>query len=115
MGKKNTDKVERPTKKSEYELQFAAAGAKKGWRDLQGTIRNALAETWDFLTRTPLEVTPTNYPLKGELATIVRSGRQHQRWQHKPTARGDARIWFYVDGRTVYLEQVHTKHPNQTK
>ena len=39
----------------------------------------------------------------------------HDRWQHKPTAHGDARIWFYVDDGVVYLEQVHTRHPNQTK
>jgi hypothetical protein len=26
-----------------------------------------------------------------------------------------ARIWFYVDGGTVYLEQVHPSHPNVTK
>ncbi|MFT7023219.1 MAG: hypothetical protein ACJA07_002314 [Rhodococcus sp. (in: high G+C Gram-positive bacteria)] len=34
---------------------------------------------------------------------------------HKPTAKGTARIWRYVDGRTVHLEQVHTSHPNETK
>ena len=45
----------------------------------------------------------------------MRDGRMHERWQHEPTARGDARIWFYVDGKLVYLEQVHTHHPNQTK
>lgn len=28
--------------------------------------------------------------------------------------KGDARIWFYVEG-VVSLEQVHTKHPNETK
>ncbi|WP_167305305.1 hypothetical protein [Saccharomonospora piscinae] len=26
-----------------------------------------------------------------------------------------ARIWFYVHGRTVFLEQVHTSNPNETK
>lgn len=59
--------------------------------------------------------TPTNYPLKGELGTITRDGASHQRWQHKPTLKGDARIWFYVEARTVLLEQVHTHHPNATK
>lgn len=108
-------KVERPTKRSEYTIAFASVQAQKGWTDLRATIRNALADAWDFLTRTPLAETPTNYALKGELATIVRDGRAHQRWQHKPTLRGDARIWFYVDGQTVYLEQVHTHHPNATK
>ncbi|GAB4085901.1 hypothetical protein GCM10028784_25310 [Myceligenerans cantabricum] len=69
----------------------------------------------DFLTRTPLTPTSTNYRLEGALGTITRSGRTFERWQHKPTARGTARVWFYVDGRTVYLEQVHTAHPNETK
>jgi hypothetical protein len=58
---------------------------------------------------------PTNYPLKGELNGVVREGESHERWQHKPTMKGDARIWFYVIGQTVHLEQVHTHHPNATK
>jgi len=107
--------VARPPKKSEYEIRFATAQARKGWRDLAATIRNALADSWDFLTRTPLATTPTNYQLKGDLATITRGDKTHQRWQHKPTPKGTARIWFYVEDRTVYLEQVHTSHPNQTK
>ncbi len=52
---------------------------------------------------------------KGVLGTVLRGGTAHERWQHKPTAKGTARIWFYVDERTVYLEQIHTSHPNQTK
>lgn len=39
-----------------------------------------------------LTTTPANYPLKGT-----------------------ARVWFYVDGATVYLELVHTAHPHETK
>jgi hypothetical protein len=108
--------VSRPTKKSEYTICFASVSAQRGWRDLAATIRGPLADSWDFLTRTPIERTPTNYPLKGEeLGTITRGGKSYVRWQHKPTAQGDARIWFYVDGQEVFLEQVHTKHPNQTK
>lgn len=102
-------------KKIEYEIRFATADAQKGWRDLVATIRNPMAEAWDFLTRTPLSTTPTNYRLKGDLGTIQRGGTAHERWQHKPTAKGTARIWFYVDGHTVFLEQVHTSHPNETK
>ncbi|TDQ02428.1 MULTISPECIES: hypothetical protein [unclassified Leifsonia] len=108
-------KVVRPTKGTEFVIEFATVQAQRGWTDLCATIRNPLADAWDFLTRTPLVVTPTNYPLKGELGTITRAGETHARWQHKPTMKGDARIWFYVDERTVYLEQVHTRHPNQTK
>lgn len=107
--------VPRPPKKIEYEIRFATTNAKRGWQDLAATIRNPLADAWDFLTRTPLANLPTNYPLKGEYGTIARDGKAHTRWQHKPTLKGTARIWFYVEGRTVYLEQVHTSHPNETK
>lgn len=113
MAKDNL--VARPTKKSEYAIRFATAGAQKGWRDLVATIRNPMADTWDFLTRTPAERTPTNYPLRGELQWIRRGSARYERWQHKPTVQGDARIWFYVDGRDVFIEQVHTHHPNATK
>ena len=58
---------------------------------------------------------PENYPLRGDLANITRDGKTHERWQHKPTQQGDARIWFYIEGKTVHLEQVHTNHPNETK
>lgn len=112
---KKGELVPRPPKKTEYEIRFATTNARKAWQDLVATIRNPMADTWDFLTRTPLSTTPTNYPLRGELATIQRGGATHDRWQHKPTAKGTARIWFYVDGRTVFLEQVHTSHPNETK
>ena len=112
---KKGDLVPRPPKKAEYEIRFATTDARKGWQNLVATIRNSMTLTWDFLTQTPLEITPTNYPLRGELGTISRSGTVYDRWQHKPTAKGTARIWFYVHGRTVFLERVHTHHPSQTK
>lgn len=108
-------KVERPTKKMEYEIRFASTSARRGWDALRATTRNALADSWDFLTRSPLQTTPTNYRLKGALGVVIRDGVQHDRWQHKPTATGDARIWFYVVRGVVHLEDVHTRHPNQTK
>ncbi|WOC12420.1 hypothetical protein [Gordonia sp. MP11Mi] len=114
MGKQD-ETVPRPPKKSEYAIKFASAGAKKGWRDLAATIRSPLADAWDFLTRTPTRETPTNYPLRGDLARVTRNAQTHDRWQHKPTSKGDARIWFYVQDHTVFLEQVHTNHPNDTK
>lgn len=107
--------VSRPIKKSEYTIICATRQAEKGWRDLRATQRNALADAWDFLTRTPHAVTPANYPLKGELGVLTRSGVTYERWQHKPTLGGTARIWFYVAGSNVYLETVHTSHPNETK
>lgn len=113
MAKKSP--VSRPVKKSEYEILFASSQAAKGWRDLVATRRNAMADAWDFLTRTPTVVTPTNYRLRGELATVTYQGATYDRWQHKPSIRDGARIWFFVDGRTVLLEDVHTAHPNETK
>lgn len=108
-------KVQRPTKKSEYEIEFASQGAQKGWRDLLATTRGPMVDCWDFLTKTPLDNTPTNSPMKGRYEKVTRDGRQYDRWQYKPTAKGDARIWFYVDEQTVYLERVFTHHPNETK
>lgn len=115
MSAKKRGLVPRPSKKAEYEIRYATTNAEKGWKDLVATIRNPMSETWDFLTRTPLVTTQTNYPLKGELGLVQRAGDTHERWQHKPTAKGTARIWFFVEGRTVFLEQVHTSHPNETK
>ncbi len=112
---KRGEVVPRPAKKTEYEVRFATAEARRGWQDLVATVRNAMTDTWDFLTRTPLTTTPTNYRLRGELGVIVRGGATYERWQHKPTLRGGARVWFFVEGRTVWLEQVHTSHPNETK
>lgn len=108
-------KVERPTKKSEFEIIFASRGAEKGWTDLKSTILNFLTDSWDFLTKTPLEETPNNLHLRGELGKVTKDGKTHTRWQHKPTASGDSRIWFYVIDKKLFLEQVHTRHPNQTK
>ncbi|MGL4176278.1 MAG: hypothetical protein ACRCSN_09385 [Dermatophilaceae bacterium] len=105
--------VPRPTKKAEFTIVFATREAQVGWRDVLATQRNAVADAWDFLTRHPDRMTPTNYRLKGDLATVTRAGRAHDRWQHK--LAGGARIWFYVDGQTVHLIDVHTRHPNETK
>lgn len=79
------------------------------------SVRNPLVGSWDFLIRTPETETPLNYRLRGELGRVARDGATHDRWQHKPTLKGDARIWFYFEGQVVYLEQVHTSHSNQAK
>lgn len=105
--------VQRPRKRSEYEIRYGTREAEKGWRDVSATQRNAVVDAWDFLTQTPRDETESNYPLKGVLSTVTRGGTAHQRWQHK-LAKG-ARVWFYVDSQTVVLEQVHTAHPNETK
>lgn len=114
MGKRD-ELVPRPVKKAEYEIRFASTNARNGWQDLAATIRNPLTDAWGFLARTPLAKTSTNYPLRGDLGTVCRGGKIRERWQHKPTLKGLARIWFFVEDRTVYLEQVHTSHPNETE
>jgi hypothetical protein len=104
--------VPRPAKKAEYQIQFGTRQAQKGWIDLLATIRNAVVDAWDFLTRSPKEVSESNHPMKAELATVTRDGREHDRWQHE--LPGGARLWFYVEDRTVWLVDVFTHHPNQT-
>jgi hypothetical protein len=94
-------------------IQFASRRAEKGWQDLLATTRNSVADAWDSLTRAPTDSTETNHRLKHDLATVSRDGEKHERWQHE--LPGGARIWFYVQGRTVWLIDVHTHHPNQTK
>lgn len=112
-----TVNVERPLKKSEFEIRFASSHARNGWRDLKATQRNSLVDAWDFLTKTPLERTSVNYRLRDTLSTLTYQGTTYERWQHKPTLKGSARIWFFVDqmNRIVYLEKVFTAHPNETK
>lgn len=105
--------VPRPLKKAEYTIVFATREAQAGWRDVLATQRNAVVDAWDFLTRHPLASSPSNYQLKGELSTLSHAGAVHERWQYKLT--GGARIWFYVDGQNVYLIDVHTRRPNETK
>ena len=47
------DLVPRPPKRTEYAFRFVTANARKGWQDLAATIRNPLADAWDFLTEVP--------------------------------------------------------------
>lgn len=96
-------------------IRFASSGAIKGGQDLLSQMRGPLTDAWDFLTKSPGETTSRNYPLKGVLATITRGGVAHTRWQYKPSLQGDARIWYWVEQQAVWLEQVHTAHPNETK
>ena len=87
-----TSRVERPLRKSEYEIVYASTHAQKGWRDLKATIPGPLVDTWEWLTKTPLEVSPSNYRLRGELGNLTYQEKQFDRWQHKPTLKGSARI-----------------------
>jgi hypothetical protein len=107
--------VPRPTKKSEYKIYFDSRSAERGWSDLLATRRSALADAWEFLTKTPLETTPLSYRLKGELAIVIRNGTAHECWQLKINAKDGVRIWYYVANDEVQLIRVETKHPNETK
>jgi len=60
----NDSLVARPTKKTDYTIRFASVGARKGWRELDATIRNPTAKVRDFPTRTPTERIPSNYSLR---------------------------------------------------
>lgn len=62
---KREQAVPRPVKKAEFSIFFATRQAEVGWRDLLSTQRSAVVDGWDFLTREPLHVTPTNYPPQG--------------------------------------------------
>ena len=115
-GKKVTRPSNRdPNNSGGYTVVFATLSAKRGWDNLRATIPGPLTQTYDFLSREPLTTNLTNYALRGALGTVSRGGESHQRWQHKPTMHGGQRIWFYVEGTTVHIEQVHTHHPNNTK
>lgn len=105
--------VDRPLKRIEFTIKFASKSAAAGWQALLGTQRNAVADAWDWLTKTPLEETTKSYPLKAQLKFVVRDGKHHVQWQHK--LHNGARIWYYVEEQTVYLVEVHTRHPNETK
>jgi hypothetical protein len=109
------EKVPRPQKKTPYQLYFATASAKKGWRDVAAVRRNDLAKAWDFLSHTPVQKTPLSYPLRGELSTVSWRGKLYDRWQLKLSPTDGIRLWYFVHGTNVYLEHVHTHHPNQTK
>lgn len=99
--------------RSECTIRFATRNAEKGWTDLLATTRNAVVDVWDFLTRTPLQQSERNDPMRDELEHVARGGRQFQRWQHEMP--GGPRIWFIVDDGAVWLIDVHTHHPHQTK
>ena len=107
--------VPRPAKKVEYDIRFASAGAKKGWRDLVATMRKPDGRRMGFPHSYPDGNHFHQLPAEGGAGDCERGGQSFERWQHKPTLKGSARIWFYIDDRTVFLEAVHTSHPNETK
>ena len=107
--------VPRPLKKSEYKIYFESSKVTKAWVDLLAVRRSDISEAWDFLTRTPLTVTPLAHPMRGDFELLVANGFHHQRWQLKLSATDGSRIWYFVEDKSVYIEKIFTAHPNLTK
>jgi hypothetical protein len=112
---KADDPVPRPLKKSEYKIYFESSKIRKVWVDLLAVRRSDLSQAWDFLTKNPLTVTPLSHPMREKFALLVADGVSHQRWQLKLSATDGSRIWYFVDGQSVYIERIFTAHPNETK
>ncbi|MDR1117850.1 MAG: hypothetical protein LBL01_00940, partial [Bifidobacteriaceae bacterium] len=87
-------RVERPVKRSEYEIVFATRQAEKGWRDLRATALSPVADAWDALTSNPVRNDRACHPLRGYLAEVRREGATHIQRQYE--LPGGARIWYYV-------------------
>lgn len=104
--------VPRPIKHGEWTICHASRNAQQGWSDLLATQKSALTDAWDFLTKHPGEDGPKNGPLRGNLGKVTNAGVTHGRRQYE--CHNGARIWCWLEDHTVWLEQVHTNHPNQT-
>jgi hypothetical protein len=113
VAAKRGDRVPRPAKSTDYEIKLSSRSAERGWTDLMGSQKNALADAWDLLTKEPLTESHKCHRLRGELASVTRDGETHDRRQYE--LNGGARLWFNVVGRTVHIFEAHTNHPNQTK
>lgn len=109
--------ITRPIKSTEFALVPVSRDVVKSWQDLKAVQANKLADAWDYLTNHPLLFHPErNYPLRGELGQAVVNGVHLEQWQFRHLSHG-ARIWFCVDEKQkrVYITQVFTRHPNETK
>ena len=84
-------------------IVFGGRDTIKGWDDLKATKLNALVDAWDFLTRSPMEMSGACHQLRGDLATVSRDGVAHDQWQLE--LPGGARIWFYVTARVASRHQ----------
>ena len=107
--------VPRPLKKSEYKIYFESSKVRRVWVDLLAVRRSDLSQAWDYLTRNPLKVTPLSYPMRKDFGLLTAHGVSHQRWQLKLSATDGSRIWYFVDGQSVFIERIFTAHPNETK
>jgi hypothetical protein len=53
--------------------------------------------------------------MRADFGLLVANGVSHQRWQLKLSATDGSRIWYFVDGQSVFIEKIFTAHPNETK
>jgi hypothetical protein len=53
--------------------------------------------------------------LEGKLATVEFEGMLYQRYQLKLSLTHGSRIWCFIIGNQVLIDEVFTSHPNQTK
>ena len=117
MPAKRGDRVTPPTKPGNWEVRHATADAAKGWEELCRTARSAMWDAWVVLSERP--TTPVNrarqHPLRGTLSTREVHKMILDQWQYEVT--GSARIWYCpdMDNQTVWVVDVHTRHPKQTE
>jgi hypothetical protein len=109
------ESVPRPSRKSDFTVYFANAACAKGWRDLLAVRRNGLVDAWNYLTEQPEKNSELCYQLKDKLSTVTRGGNVYSVRQLKLSLGDGARIWYYIDGKSVIITDVFTSHPNQTK
>lgn len=112
--------VPRPSRRSEWRLEFHTREAEQGWRDFLATARNATVAAWEALTNSPWARSGRQYPLKGDYAHVTWAAHTYERWQYKVTDGG--RIWYFVvpdpEGKSagiVRLERCTTGHPKETE
>ncbi len=105
--------VPRPLRRIEYEIASGTSNARKGWVDVLAVQRNSVVSAWERLTTNPLADDTTCHGMKGDPEFVKHKGASHRRRQYELS--NGARIWFYVQERTVVLIDVHTHHPNATK
>jgi hypothetical protein len=111
----NKNIVPRPTRKNEFEIYFDSTKLSKSWMDLRATQLTNLVGAWEFLKTSRLQRTPLSYPIRNNVAPIVRHGKSFDRWQLKLSQTDGSRIWYFVDGQSVFIERIFTAHPNETK
>jgi hypothetical protein len=53
--------------------------------------------------------------MRGKLALVEFEGMLYQRYQLKLSLSDGSRIWYFIIGNQVLIDEIFTSHPNQTK